>query len=1773
MLYKNPLRIKLGKFMIQPFNMIFIFLIISLYLPLSLYASKLSSENTIEDLTQSPEVQNFIRKIQFHDSEVATQNSSPLYFTSGSNDQKDYIRLINIKRLLDERRAEIEKVYKCKNQVPFERRLAFLTDLSRQVDGLSVQEGYIRYLSTPKGSRQAFWKRLTYMYHGLCLNDLSQTLKKYIVNTIWEGNGEQQEVYDCIPLTLVALTLKEPSISEPLYQIQEIIDILDYRKFELELNAFQELESLISSLLKIEVERHFYEQMTREWPWRLDELASEYWFSPRPLHATIALNQPDWNNPDSPKMQINEIYKNFSLTGDQKFDRAMKIVQAKAEGVKSSRIVSLCKIIKDSMPAKKKSISSKIEKESSAINLSNIRFYIGLLNEYENLKIAYDSLARTILQQRSGEVTLDLVLQTISILSEAFNNVILPLKLEPSQDILSFRETLKYIRNKANEHPDLLQTIKHKDFMKAQIFKDSIATTIVNKIITQDFESIRKNTLNRLMILRKIIYAEERWEVLLSNIYNRFWEMNEKLEGGKGKRVTDPEKERTKWKSPEDLLKTDLWQDNGLPILEGLRRYYFHPTYSLESVLLNERTKLNLTANIVYGAELGWTIDHLKLINFKNLKSKIQELIFFLPILFKDISQFDKFQENLLSDYKQLYGNTDLSVRIEIQENLEGLDYSLSTTPLWAVAAFPKDIDDTKLKYQILYRLISGVYEQLDRLIERNGDNFFDGLQPRFRNLTRYLYQNLRIKRNFFAHDLWRVNDERFSKPSQACAENIAKQIISILWQALDKPENKIRNTKKPNQDGDLTFEVDFIKAVRDGNLNALKQRTLEFLCLNTSIVYFLEFGPQEKKNWSEFLVKHFANRNKAATSKLYNEFLSCILWYGRLYDRTLGINFIDKDGRTAIHYAAETGSPEMISYLYENGGFPDFKDDSGKDVIDILEERLANVEIKSTEREALQKILIKMRSEALLHGGEEYDEIYKKLKQRSILELKKVASTHFSLNMYDDSGNTLLNYLAGINDNDSKEIKQWLKEHGADSTIKPLICMDQPIYSDTQYKNGEIYFPREISNNPTLFYAHHERKLIPKTNFDSSFTLVANKSRKGLDVVPIRPGYYPDGIGFGSASSPYTGTEQGLINSLTNRVKNGIHDLFQELAKKVKINITTQEEFLKDYEIYKFLPWSPRWIAQFLVEMNHSLEITKLPYIACGSGQEFKFNGLVDSSSRSSTMLNKLFIDKAKHYLKMTVSIRDLIIKDIIDIFRNTKLPVGILYPREEELYIKPNSIEIGLPDSIIKNKEISALRSRISYLYFTINMLKKYIYLDNPHFPIFATTRDLVNHLKDRDEYFKDVALILQEYITDVDKLENIIKSYFKESLLYNDFVDYFLQENHWLNYSSTASATLKAIAQSSQTTVYIWRQTNEVSKKDLELQQKIDCENSSNNWHFLSSNNQTELIPLNLFTKDKNFEEAVDKIFKTSLFFNDPSTALKDYHPKEVLLNKGKGNKHSASTHINSMKPATQRSTPSFSPIIDKEHSDKIISVRARGIALRQIIIPGDGDCGYQALGLTRSEASNMLLSAINQEEIKKLIAPEIEDHFATLPEKMKNNDYQALEQKLAEADQSLRTAVDETRQGLINERHTVSSYTPDELFLYINQIQNPSDALLELKLKLHEALKLVDNIAKQKEIYCRKEETIKTYIEHFISVNPLDFETFNPGHALNYLNFSPVNENGQYRTSAGDALTHILGKNLIIVNPSGNIIHEYKKDEDMDTLYLIQASVNHYNRGEL
>jgi ankyrin repeat protein len=525
-----------------------------------------------------------------------------------------------------------------------------LRNLSWQIDGMQVLKRSFRDRTT---LIVPIWSLLAYLHKGLNISELSPDFKGAFV-------AKFLPFVDELPQILVDLENLEAKKSNLHKMMRE-------KPKKIARNAF-----ILNTKRQVEQEGKTYSSD--------DEFLS-----------SIA------NNPIDDELKA--IQKCSLFTHEYRFQKSLTRVGEYLQDC--SMDITPIEKLRQKVEVEEKQISGLLKNINKSSNIQKIRRLIGTLYEYDSLKKAQEAL--TYLEKLNVNANAfinthdrHILFQIFTVLGESLNNINTPLDIEREKDILKFIPPLKYIRN-IFEHLEGYKYDKYNNLLHNNDFSIKIW-----KGITQDLLALKTPLELRISKLKELFTSEENCDEKL-NILLENGELNTKEDG------TSPGNTP---KKPSLLLQQSHWKNNGLPYVQWLRRYFYHPTYDLidpESEVLEE------TAKTIVKNE-----------GKKDYrKPKETEKIIDIDEIIDDIKKITQITQNF-------------PTRSQFIKKLN---------------------KDLGLRYALLH-LANQIHFKLNRNIEGHHLAFYNQLNPKNKILFEIIFKDMKNRRNYSVHDLWR-NDIR----------------------------------------------------------------------------------------------------------------------------------------------------------------------------------------------------------------------------------------------------------------------------------------------------------------------------------------------------------------------------------------------------------------------------------------------------------------------------------------------------------------------------------------------------------------------------------------------------------------------------------------------------------------------------------------------------------------------------------------------------------------------------------------------------------------------------------------------------------------------------------------------------------------------------------------------------------------------------------------------------------------------------------------------------
>ncbi len=296
-------------------------------------------------------------------------------------------------------------------------------------------------------------------------------------------------------------------------------------------------------------------------------------------------------------------------------------------------------------------------------------------------------------------------------------------------------------------------------------------------------------------------------------------------------------------KNFKELLKQAHWQDNGLRYIQWLRRYVYHPSYPLSDP---DTESLQDLAKEVRKSEYNKPKP-------RGRTSSIEEVI-------RDIDE-------LKSIVKSFSGRNALLKKLN---------------------------SDVGMRLNLVH-LTNQIFLRLNTMIEGHALTFYEKLSKSNKKLFEICFKDIRERRNFSTHDLWREDQRGLANLAQKIVHTLQPILTSLSKHApltLNEPTKKMWSEI---YDMTLTPET-LLQLVKEGaDVNATDEH-------------------------GELSLNYLVNQSSEYEDPLIGTFLEC----GALP------NLHNTSGTYPIHLAAEDARYDIIEQLIKAGAIPDPRDEDG---------------------------------------------------------------------------------------------------------------------------------------------------------------------------------------------------------------------------------------------------------------------------------------------------------------------------------------------------------------------------------------------------------------------------------------------------------------------------------------------------------------------------------------------------------------------------------------------------------------------------------------------------------------------------------------------------------------------------------------------------------------------------------------------------------------------------------------------------------------------------
>ncbi|AIL12630.1 hypothetical protein IM40_02375 [Candidatus Paracaedimonas acanthamoebae] len=379
----------------------------------------------------------------------------------------------------------------------------------------------------------------------------------------------------------------------------------------------------------------------------------------------------------------------------------------------------------------------------------------------------------------------------------------------------------------------LRNVFEHPLDFKRKKFKDLLEDPTqgsrILKGLSLDLLKLRGPLTHRLKLLQNLLQSDKKCDKELDKILSQDFTGPKEL-GTQPGNVP---------KNYNDLLAQAHWQDIGLKYVQWLRRYFYHPTYLLNDP---ETENLNEIVKQIVKQE-------------KKAQAKSSDRTVTIDQAAKEIGELSVF----LSSYPN---------RIELI----------------------KDIHTNRSSYAYLINLITQIFSTFNTMVEGHDLDFYIKMRLPQKKMFESVFNDLRERRNFSVHDLWRKDFRGLAKVSYLLVHNL----LPIL------------SPSQPTALNEATLEM--WKQIDD--LSITSDSLLELLARGADIN---SRDPQDSHSALAYAVNQASNYQ----DPVVRAFLK----------NGADPNLCDDNGTYPIHVAAEDARIDLIMMLFDAGAIPDVHD------------------------------------------------------------------------------------------------------------------------------------------------------------------------------------------------------------------------------------------------------------------------------------------------------------------------------------------------------------------------------------------------------------------------------------------------------------------------------------------------------------------------------------------------------------------------------------------------------------------------------------------------------------------------------------------------------------------------------------------------------------------------------------------------------------------------------------------------------------------------------
>jgi hypothetical protein len=234
----------------------------------------------------------------------------------------------------------------------------------------------------------------------------------------------------------------------------------------------------------------------------------------------------------------------------------------------------------------------------------------------------------------------------------------------------------------------------------------------------------------------------------------------------------------------------------------------------------------------------------------------------------------------------------------------------------------------------------------------------------------------------------------------------------------------------------------------------------------------------------------------------------------------------------------------------------------------------------------------------------------------------------------------------------------------------------------------------------------------------------------------------------------------------------------------------------------------------------------------------------------------------------------------------------------------------------------------------------------------------------------------------------------------------------------------------------------------------------------------------------------------------------------------------------------------------------------------MTFEEMDVPHDHDCAFHCIGLSREEACDLLLKNQDNLEVRKIVAPEIEESFIgfQLPKEMEQDELvKKLRAEFFEATEMVSEGVRKAKEKLEGLGIPCNHMDAKQIVTKYRWCQSIS--ILGIVQELMKSINVLKDAEKRISAYCVSKEAYVAFVKYYLFIK---------GNWAGYLR----SIDGKQRTSSLDAIAVLKSLKLYIwVATEGNkldLIHEspvmkeLSEKEDYEVIHMLHTNqLSHFN----